>query len=61
MNVLLLQLDGKGVNLALMRLAAHHRGLGDSVELRRAMRVSTVERQLGDDFDRVYASAIFTR
>jgi hypothetical protein len=61
MNVLLLQLDGKGPNLALMRLAAYHRGLGDSVELRRAMRISAVERQLGDDFGRVYASAIFTR
>lgn len=34
MNVLLLQLDGKIPNIALMRLAAHHRALGDVVVLR---------------------------
>jgi len=29
MNVLLLHLDGKLPNLALMRVSAHHRALGD--------------------------------
>jgi len=58
-NVLLLQLDGTGANLALMRLAAHHRRLGDRVELRRTYTAGAVERQLGDAFDRVYASTIF--
>ncbi len=61
MNVLLLQLDGKNPNLALMRLAAHHRGLGDRVELRHAPTPGAVERRLGDAFDRVYASTIFER
>jgi hypothetical protein len=61
MNVLLLQLDGTGSNLALMRLAAHHRALGDTVELRHTPTVGAVERRLGDTFDRVYASTIFTK
>lgn len=60
MRVLLLHLDGKLPNLALMRVAAHHRGLGDSVTLRRAGNAPAVERELGDpDWDRVYASLIF--
>ncbi len=58
MNVLLIQIDGKLPNLALMRIAAHHRERGDRVELR-----------YGDDFGglfdepfaRVYASTIFER
>src|ERR1700730_7161694 len=33
-DVLLFQLDGKIPNIALMRIAAHHRALGHSVELR---------------------------
>jgi len=57
-NVLLIQIDGKLPNLALMRVAAHHRERGDNVEIR-----------LGADFgglfelpfDRVYASTIFDR
>jgi hypothetical protein len=58
MNVLLLQLDGKLPNIALMRIAAHHRERGDEVEFRhgRPMR-HLFERNL----HRVYASAIFTR
>lgn len=62
MIVLLLQLDGKIPNLALMRLAAHHRSLGDTVELRRAGSERTVQRQLFDPrWDRVYGSLIFER
>lgn len=59
MNVLLLQLDGKIPNLALMRLSTHHKALGDAVELRRATAPQSVHPQIGDRFDRVYASAIF--
>lgn len=33
MNVLLIQCDGKMPNLALMRIAAHHRDQGDFVQL----------------------------
>lgn len=61
MRVLLLQLDGKIPNLALMRLAAHHRERGDEIEFRRAGNVIAVERGLWDRFDRVYASLIFER
>lgn len=60
-HVLLLHLDGKLPNLALMRLAAHHRVLGDAVTLRRAPTMAAVEPELGDNFDMVYASAIFER
>src|SRR5215510_2006692 len=54
-HILLLQLDGKLPNIALMRIAAHH--ADDEVVLRRGG-----ERQLWDEpWDRVYASAIFTK
>jgi hypothetical protein len=59
MRVLLLQLDGKLPNIALMRIAAHHRGLGDDVELRRISNPRSIERGLWDEFGKVYASAIF--
>lgn len=59
-RVLLLQLDGKLPNLALMRLAAHHRALGDAVTLRRAGNTRSVQRHLNDPlWDRVYGSLIF--
>ncbi len=61
MRVLLLQLDGKLPNIALMRIAAHHRGLGHTVEFRRAFSQASVQIGLFDDFDRVYASTIFLR
>lgn len=61
MKVLLLQLDGKLPNVALMRIAAHHRALGDDVELRKAGNASTVCRRFGDEFDRVYGSLIFLK
>jgi hypothetical protein len=60
-NVLLLHLDGDLPNIALMRIAAHHRTLGDALTLRRAESVEDVEPNLGDDFARVYASAIFKK
>lgn len=61
MKVLLLHLEGKLPNIALMRIAALHRALGDLVELRHAPTVIAVEPEFGDAFDRVYASAIFER
>lgn len=59
MKVLLLQLDGKLPNIALMRIASHHRALGDDVELRRISNPRSIERGLWDDFSKVYASTIF--
>lgn len=56
MKVLLLQVDGKLPNLALMRISAHHKAAGDVVEFRKGH-----TRFLFDDPDRVYASAIFDR
>ncbi len=61
MKVLLLQIDGKTPNLALMRIATHHHAKGDTVELLHAPTVRSVERGLWDDADLVYASAIFER
>jgi len=59
MNVRLFQLDGKIPNLALMRIAAHHRELGDDVELKVAGNVEA----LRDCWfgDKIYASCIFTK
>lgn len=62
MRILLLQFDGKIPNIALMRLAAHHRGLGDHVELRRVDNPRMIGAHLGDpEWDRVYGSLIFER
>jgi hypothetical protein len=61
-HVLLLHLDGKLPNLALMRIAHHHRAHGDNVVLRRAGNASALEPRFDDGaWDRVYASAIFER
>jgi hypothetical protein len=55
-NVRLTQLDGKLPNLALMRLAAFHRGRGDDVRYTRSP-----YRHLDEPaYDRVYGSAIFS-
>lgn len=55
MRVLFLQLDGSLPNLAGLRIAAHHRALGDTVEI--SGRVD----MFVNSFDRVYASTIFPR
>jgi hypothetical protein len=56
MHVLLIQVDGKLPNLALMKLAHWYRSLGNTVTLIRRRR-----RDLFDPFyDKVYASAIFS-
>lgn len=61
MRVLLFQLDGKIPNLALMRIAAHHRALGDDVELRIAGNVTAITPHENDAPDKVYASVLFRR
>jgi hypothetical protein len=57
-NVLLLQLDGKIPNIALMRIAAHHRALGDAITFRWS-RIDDVGLHLWEAPDLVYASLIF--
>ncbi len=56
MNVLLIQIDGKLPNLALMRIAAHHRERGDRVELRHGNDFGGL---FDEPFEHVYASTIF--
>jgi hypothetical protein len=48
MRVLLLQLDGKLPNLALMRIAHHHHEKGDYVELRRCGNLQSLEPRFED-------------
>ncbi len=60
-RALLLQLDGKVPNIALMRVSAHLKERGVDVELRRAGNAMALERGLWDRFDSVYASLIFER
>ena len=59
MNVRLTHIDGKLPNLALMKLAHWHKERGDSVSLQRL----PVPRHMLTEihYERVYASAIFTR
>lgn len=61
MRVLLFQLDGRFPNLALMRISAHHKALGDDVILRIVGNPQALELWLFDQPDIVYASAIFER
>lgn len=62
MRVLLLHLDGKLPNLALMRIAHHHRALGHEVTLRRAGNATALQPRFDDPkWEHVYASAIFER
>lgn len=61
MSDLLLQLDGKTPNLALMRIAGCLRRRGREVVLRHLRNRETVHPDLFEQFDAVYASAIFER
>jgi hypothetical protein len=61
MRALLLQLDGKVPNIALMRLSAHLKERGVDVELRRSGNFAALEQGLWDRFDSVFASLIFER
>ena len=58
MKILLFQLDGKIPNIALMRIAEHHRDLGDEIAFRWT---GSPDRELWDQPDIVYASAIFEK
>lgn len=60
-QVLLLQLDGKLPNIALMRVAAHHRARGDELAFRKVGNVTALHPDLFDAPDVVYASTIFER
>lgn len=56
---MLCQIDGKIPNLALMRIAAHHRAIGDEIDLRHS---GDFTRRLWDaPPDQVYASCIFLK
>jgi hypothetical protein len=58
-RILLCQLDGKLPNIALMRIGAYHRKLGDSVEMRFG---AAFETTLFDHSpDKVYASCLFRK
>lgn len=62
MSVLLLQLDGKLPNLALMKLSHWYKKQGHEVTLRKAKNIQSVGPRLWDlKWDEVYASLIFTR
>lgn len=61
MKALLLQLDGKIPNLALMRLSTHLKAQGAEVEFRHAGNPTAFSLDLWDNFDSIYASAIFER
>jgi hypothetical protein len=58
LKVLLFQLDGKIPNIALMRLAAHHRALDNEVAFRWT---GSPRRELWDSPDVVFASTIFEK
>jgi hypothetical protein len=59
MRVLLCQLDGSFPNIALMRIAKHHRDCGDELDISHG---ASFERGLFDcEPDKVYGSAIFRK
>ncbi len=61
MKVLLLQLDGKLPNIALMRIAAHCRPYADDIAFQHCPTERAVEASDWWGFDRIYASLIFER
>ncbi len=59
-SVLLIQMDGRFPNLALMRISAHHKERGDTVTLKILGNSPALERELFlERYDNVYASLIF--
>jgi hypothetical protein len=60
-TVRLLQIDGKVPNIALMRLAAHHKELGNEVIFHHADAPERVQPWWFRPADKIYASAIFSR
>ena len=61
MKLLLLQLDGKLPNIALMRIAAHCRPSADEIAFQHCPTVKAVQASDWWGFDRLYASLIFER
>lgn len=61
MRVLLLDVDSKFPNIALMRLASHYRHRGDAVTLDRVCGRVPQPSLFQSSFDAVFASSIFTR
>ena len=61
MRVHLLQIDGSVPNIALMRLATHHKALGDEVIRRSGNCLFSVQPGRFEPNDRIYASTIFLR
>jgi hypothetical protein len=55
-NIRLTQIDGKLPNLALMKLAYHHRAMGDVIHFTKQLDRDTFEPR----YERVYGSAIFS-
>lgn len=56
MRILLVHVDGSFANLALLRIAAHHIKLGDTVRLSKNYQDAIASLE---NYDKVYASAIF--
>ncbi len=62
MNVTLFHVDGKLPNIALMRIAAHHKNLGDQVTLRNGRtEMEIIPDMFYGPSDLVYASLIFEK
>lgn len=70
MNILVFHIDGKLMNLAVMRIVAHHREIGDRVEVRKLSELdelapsafADIEPRFDDPtWDLVYASILFER
>ena len=64
MNVLLIDLDGKMENVALMRISAYHKDLGDAVKLIKCKRGRGIDIQVAMPNllytpDKVYLSCVF--
>lgn len=57
MHIRLTQIDGKLPNLALMKIAYHHRQMGDEIYFSKHVERSMLE----PVYDRVYGSAIFSK
>jgi hypothetical protein len=56
-NVLLIDVDSKIPNLALMKLSAHHKTQGDTVDLQKGLKIA----DRFEKYDLVYISCVFTK
>lgn len=58
MNILLIDVDSKIPNLALMKLSAYHKSIGDEVSINKMPAAINL---FGDSYDKVYASVVFSK